>query len=277
MLNRINLITDSRIKRQKESAFGVIAKFDSRINFWGDLVWESGATSNRCTYQWFERNLVDSVRAIYHSTSIKMHSTSCSKSNRALNELFQVEESTRQLHQIGRSDWLGLKLACQALGGYWQGLVPRVPHLLDSPERNRGPTMSWPTRPEAMDQEAHNRGGFENNYRSNLINRTSKDIVWVKYNDNWPDLICKPYPLAYKGGVQGVLTQAIIIQLMHTGRRVFILTEAQTYLNPYVPCVPLFSMSVSTPTLKSSHKPQRVASGYLQALCAPYVRHMLAL
>jgi hypothetical protein len=32
----------------------------------------------------FERNLVDSVRAIYHSTRVKMHSMSYSKSNRAL-------------------------------------------------------------------------------------------------------------------------------------------------------------------------------------------------
>jgi hypothetical protein len=32
MLNRINLITDSYIKRENESTFGVIAKFDSRIN-----------------------------------------------------------------------------------------------------------------------------------------------------------------------------------------------------------------------------------------------------
>jgi hypothetical protein len=32
MVNRINLISDSRIKREKESTFGVIAKFDSLIN-----------------------------------------------------------------------------------------------------------------------------------------------------------------------------------------------------------------------------------------------------
>jgi hypothetical protein len=41
---------------------------------------------------------------------------------------------------------------------------------------------------------------------------------------------------------------------MHTGRRVFIRKEARTYLNPHVPCVPLFFASVSTPTLKSSCK-----------------------
>jgi hypothetical protein len=46
---------------------------------------------------------------------------------------------------------------------------------------------------------------------------------------------------------------------MHTGRRVCILTEARTYINPRVPCVPLFSMFVSTPTLKSSQKPQQLA------------------
>jgi hypothetical protein len=30
--DNINLITDSRIKRENESTFGVIAKFDPRIN-----------------------------------------------------------------------------------------------------------------------------------------------------------------------------------------------------------------------------------------------------
>jgi hypothetical protein len=90
MLNRINLITDSRIKREKESTFGVIAKFDYRINYCGDLVQESGAIPIWCTYRCFERNLVDSIIAIYHSTRVKMHSMSCSKSNRALNELLQV-------------------------------------------------------------------------------------------------------------------------------------------------------------------------------------------
>jgi hypothetical protein len=32
------------------SAFEVQAKFDYQINSWRDLVWESGATANRCTY-----------------------------------------------------------------------------------------------------------------------------------------------------------------------------------------------------------------------------------
>jgi hypothetical protein len=32
MINGINLITDSQIKREKELIFGVIAKFDSQIN-----------------------------------------------------------------------------------------------------------------------------------------------------------------------------------------------------------------------------------------------------
>jgi hypothetical protein len=38
--------------------------------------------------------------------------------------------------------------------------------------------------------------------------------------------------------------------LTHTGRRVFIRKEAQNYLNPRVPHVPLFVVSVSTHTLK---------------------------
>jgi hypothetical protein len=40
---------------------------------------------------------------------------------------------------------------------------------------------------------------------------------------------------------------------MHIGRRVFILTKARTCIHPRVPGIPLFSTSVSTPTLKSSH------------------------
>jgi hypothetical protein len=44
----------------------------------------------------------------------------------------------------------------------------------------------------------------------------------------------------------------------HTGRRVFILTEAQTYINPCVPRVPLFFLSVSTPTIKPSRKPRQL-------------------
>jgi hypothetical protein len=50
MVNRINLITSSRIKREKELTFDVIAKFDSQINSRGDLVLESEATPNSCTY-----------------------------------------------------------------------------------------------------------------------------------------------------------------------------------------------------------------------------------
>jgi hypothetical protein len=44
--------------------------------------------------------------------------------------------------------------------------------------------MSRPTRPKNMGQEAHNRGDLEDNYRLNLVNRISRDRVWVKYNDN---------------------------------------------------------------------------------------------
>jgi hypothetical protein len=36
--------------------------------------------------------------------------------------------------------------------------------------------------------------------------------------------------------------------------------EAQTYLNPRVPCVPFFFASVSTPTLKSSHKTTTISA-----------------
>jgi hypothetical protein len=40
----------------------------------------------------------------------------------------------------------------------------------------------------------------------------------------------------------------------YTGWRVVVLWEARTCLNSHVPHVPLFFTSVSTPTLKSSHK-----------------------
>jgi hypothetical protein len=47
-----------------------------------------------------------------------------------------------------------------------------------------GPTMSRPTRPKDTGQEAHNRGGLEDNYRSILVDKASRDRVRVKYNDN---------------------------------------------------------------------------------------------
>jgi hypothetical protein len=37
--------------------------------------------------------------------------------------------------------------------------------------------------------------------------------------------------------------------------------EAQTCINPYVPCIPLFSTSVSTPTLKYSKNPRQFTAG----------------
>jgi hypothetical protein len=62
-------------------------------------------------------------------------------------------------------------------------------------------------------------------------------------------------PVAETSGVEEVSTEGIIIQPTHTGCRGFILTEARTCINPCVPCILLFSVSMSTPTLKSSHKP----------------------
>jgi hypothetical protein len=40
-----------------------------------------------------------------------------------------------------------------------------VPCLLESVERDKGPTMHWPTRAKGTGQDAHNRGGLEDNYR----------------------------------------------------------------------------------------------------------------
>jgi hypothetical protein len=45
-----------------------------------------------------------------------------------------------------------------------------------------------------------------------------------------------------------------------TERRVFIRMEARTYLNPFVSHVPLFFASMSTPTIKSSHKSMTVGA-----------------
>jgi hypothetical protein len=53
--------------------------------------------------------------------------------------------------------------------------------------------------------------------------------------------------------------QEIIIHPTHTGRRVLILMEARTCINPHVPCVPLFFTSLTTLTRKSSHKPRQLA------------------
>jgi hypothetical protein len=50
VVNRINLITDSRIKREKESTFRVIAKFDPSNQFLRRFGTTVGGTPNRCTY-----------------------------------------------------------------------------------------------------------------------------------------------------------------------------------------------------------------------------------
>jgi hypothetical protein len=42
---------------------------------------------------------------------------------------------------------------------------------------------------------------------------------------------------------------------MNTGRRVFILTEARTFINPHVPCVAIDLHIREHPTLNSSQKP----------------------
>jgi hypothetical protein len=44
--------------------------------------------------------------------------------------------------------------------------------------------MSRPTWSKDTGQEAHNQDGLEDNYRSNLVNKASRDRVRVKYNDN---------------------------------------------------------------------------------------------
>jgi hypothetical protein len=55
---------------------------------------------------------------------------------------------------------------------------------------------------------------------------------------------------------------------MQTGRRVFILMEARTYISPHVPCVPLFSTVVSTilSNLVINHNKHAVEVGELLVL-----------
>jgi hypothetical protein len=165
MVNRNNLVMDSQIKREKELTFGVITKFDSQINFWGGLVRESGATPIHILKEtWWTRP----------EPFITWPELKCT----------QWDIPSRTEHSA----------TCQTLRGCWWYLIPWVPHLLNSTERNRGPTLSQPTQPKDTGQEVHNRGYLEDNYRSNLINMASRDRVRVKYNDNWPNLSCKPYP-----------------------------------------------------------------------------------
>jgi hypothetical protein len=47
-----------------------------------------------------------------------------------------------------------------------------------------GPTKSQSTRFKDTSQEAHNRVGLEDKYRSNLLNMASRDRISVRYNHN---------------------------------------------------------------------------------------------
>jgi hypothetical protein len=69
------------------------SRFGSRINSLGDLVWESGATPHRCTYLRFQRPV-----------GLGQSHLTLDQSQIALNKLFHVEQSTRQLHQ-SRKIW----------------------------------------------------------------------------------------------------------------------------------------------------------------------------
>jgi hypothetical protein len=61
---------------------------------------------------------------------------------------------------------------------------------------------------------------------SNLVNRASRDRVWIGYNPNRPNLLHKPYPLAYKRRGRGGLDPSNQNTPTHTRRRVFIRKEA---------------------------------------------------
>jgi hypothetical protein len=91
---------------------------------------------------------------------------------------------------------------------------------------------------------------------SNLVNRASRDRVWVIYNHIQPDLQCKPYPLlTYKRRGRGGLNPSNHNTPTHTGHRVFIRKETQTCLNPMsltfhsssYPWAPLLSIPVVNP------------------------------
>jgi hypothetical protein len=67
--------------------------------------------------------------------------------------------------------------------------------------------------------------------------------------------LVNPTPLAYKrrgrGGLDPTDHNTTDAHMM----KGFYPHEARTWINPRVSCILLFSTSVSTPTLKSSHKP----------------------
>jgi hypothetical protein len=121
MRDSINRITDSRIKREKESTFGVIAKFDSRIN--SELIWYESrelhliGTPIRCTYLHFQDMTPESILEEIWYGSQGLHLIAApicvfrnlvglgqshlglDQSQIALNKLFQVGQSTRKLRQ----------------------------------------------------------------------------------------------------------------------------------------------------------------------------------
>jgi hypothetical protein len=82
----------------------------------------------------------------------------------------------------------------------------------------------------------------------------SRDRVRVMYNDTDSIFYVNPTPIDYKRRSRAGFDPSNQNTSVHTRSRVFICREAQTCQNPRVPCVPLFFASVSTHTLKSSHK-----------------------
>jgi hypothetical protein len=63
-----------------------------------------------------------------------------------------------------------------------------------------------------------------------------------------------PTPLTYKRRGRGGLDSNNHNTPTHVGHRVFIRKRARTYLNPHAHRIQLLLASVSTPTLKTSHK-----------------------
>jgi hypothetical protein len=143
--------------------------------FWVDLVRESGATPNRCTYLHFQDMTPESILEEIWYGSQGLHLIAApiyvfrnlvglgqshlglDQSQIALNKLFQVGQSTRKLLQ-SRKTWLTrIKARLPSTRGY---------HISWTQQKEiGGSAMTQPTRPKDMGQEAHNRDGLEDNYK----------------------------------------------------------------------------------------------------------------
>jgi hypothetical protein len=89
-----------------------------------------------------------------------------------------------------------------------------------------------------------------------------RDGVPVRYNYNWPDLPCKPYPLVYKRRGRGGINPTNHNTPKNIVHWPIVLTEVQTYVNPCALCVhtvlharehPYSQISSQTTTVGAHH------------------------